>query len=429
MNKQRMAKVCPNIQAIPGCALALNDGFVVPHGERFGICEAIIVYSVTTMVVFDAVLFSVMFCGRLSHPEINSPGLMQGLSGWDGVWYQRIVDHGYSYDSGVRSSVAFFPLYPLAGTLVRSFTSLPADCALLLVSQISLLASFIFFSKYIICRGLQPAESSVALLAFGLWPTTFFWRMTYTESLFVLLLVLVLLGLRQNWPILIVALLVGAATATRATGVALALPFAYHVWTTYRHSTLKLISRGLVFGCLSCWGLVAWMAYQQIQFGTPFAFMNTQAHWGIRTTLPFTERLFSLVIGEPIWSVYVPSSPAYWARFEPANVPALFSLQFANPIFVLIAVGLVILGARRGWLNTHEILLSAGLLLIPYVTHSYQTVMMGQGRYASVVIPVYIVMGRLLAQCPPMLRSLLFAMSACMLAAYSALFAAWYRMI
>ncbi|MGI8777095.1 MAG: mannosyltransferase family protein [Acidimicrobiales bacterium] len=34
---------------------------------------------------------------------------------WDSEWYLQIANHGYSYKPGRQSSVAFFPLYPLAG--------------------------------------------------------------------------------------------------------------------------------------------------------------------------------------------------------------------------------------------------------------------------------------------------------------------------
>lgn len=393
------------------------------------ILAAVIAYFVTLLIVFNGVWFSMAFFERRQHPNINSPGLQSAFSAWDGVWYRRIVDEGYAFDSARSSSVAFFPLYPLLGSLVCVATQLPSGYSLLLVTHASLLATYGCFARYLTVRGLKPAEAVGAITALSLWPTTFFWRMTYTESLFTFLMMLVMLGFQLKWPTLTLTLLVGTATATRATGVALAIPLAYHVWMTYRDSTWKLVSRGVFYGCLSCWGLFVWMAYQYVQFGTPFAFMQTQAHWGMRDPLPIGERVLSLLIGEPLWSVYVPSSPAYWARFEPTNVPPLFSLQFANPIFVVISVTLVIVGARNRWLNTHEVLLSAGLLFIPYVTHSYQTVMMAQGRYASVVIPVYLVMGRLLARCPQLIITLACAVCACVLVTYSMLFAAWYRII
>lgn len=80
-------------------------------------------------------------------------------------------------------------------------------------------------------------------------------------------------------------------------------------------------------------------------------------------------------------------------------------------------------------MDARETLLAAGLLLIAYVTKGHDNAMLGHARYASVVIPAYISAGFLLASLPVLVRILLMMLSAALLFAYSALFAAWYIFI
>jgi hypothetical protein len=77
--------------------------------------------------------------------------------------------------------------------------------------------------------------------------------------------------------------------------------------------------------------------------------------------------------------------------------------------------------------KAYEVSLCAGLLLIPYLLRAHEMCMTGMGRFAAVVFPVYIVMGRLLAKLPWPVSAGILALCAFFLGAYSALFAAWYR--
>jgi hypothetical protein len=107
----------------------------------------------------------------------------------------------------------------------------------------------------------------------------------------------------------------------------------------------------------------------------------------------------------------------------------LFSYTFANPIYFMIAVILLVIGSARRWLSTVEVLLSVSLLLIAYVGRSYEMGMAGGSRFASVAFPIYLVMGHLLTRARPVLTGGLLALSGFWLGVYSALFAGWYRVI
>src|SRR5205085_7806916 len=120
---------------------------------------------------------------------------------------------------------------------------------------------------------------------------------------------------------------------------------------------------------------------------------------------------------KPSWEAYIPTCENFWAQHD-RDTMALLSMQFANAIYFVGTAVLVATGWRKKWLNDYEVLLSVGLLLIPYVTKSHDNAMASFGRFSAVVLPAYIVMGQLLARLPRWGAVLILAISAFFLAAY-----------
>lgn len=399
----------------------------VPGGRFESLALGLGTYYLTSLIVVLGVVFGYSFIPLAPHPLANRNDLLGAFANWDGKWYVRIAEQGYSYDPKVPSSAAFFPAYPLLGRAVAAITGMRTELALLLVSHLCLALAFVTLAAHLRhrYRDAPPALTDFTLLALGLFPTAMFFRMAYTESLFLCVLALFLYALERRWPLATIALIVGFATACRAPGVALLPPFALHVWQ--RSSSARQRTARLCWLMpLACWGVAAFMLYQWANFGDPFAFVKTQATWRMRPPTLAADKLTALVTLAPIWSIFDPPSPAYWERFEPGNFP-LFSLHFANPLYFLFAAGATVLGWYKGWLRPCEILLAAGLLLIPYLASSYEMYMAGAARFAVVVLPVYLVLGQLLYRIPPVLAATLVAHSGFLLAAYAALFAAWHR--
>jgi hypothetical protein len=265
------------------------------------------------------------------------------------------------------------------------------------------------------------------LLAFGLFPTTFFFRMNYSESSFLFFGILAMLAMERRWPLIATALIVGLSTATRPVGIAIVPVFWLSVWqrsTGWR----EFAFRSAFLLPLALWGLIGYMFYQYRAFEQPFAFAATQDHWTFRQPVPFGEKLLAILSHEPIWSVYDPSSEAYWQRIQPKPL-AWSNLALANPLYFLFGVGLVIVGRWKNWLNTNETVLASFLILIPYVTRGFEMCMLSQGRFIAAVFPIYLVMGHLLSKCPAPCAALLLSLSAIVLAIYAAQFAAGYMLI
>ena len=266
----------------------------------------------------------------------------------DGRWYKQIATQGYEYDPDKGTNVAFFPVYPLLGRAVMAVPGLRAEAALLIVSNLSLLAALAILAFYVRDRYPDaPAElADYTVLAAALFPTGCFFRFAYSESTFLLLLVLAMYAMLRRWPLWAIALLIGLATAARPVGVALLAPFAIHLVRRssspsgkgrVRESAVEeadaprsrfglLCARLALYLPLASWGLGAFILYQYFAFGEPLAFVKVQTHWGTPASWP--EKLLVLETLGPVRSVYDPGSSAFWMRRDPHGL-AWFSLQFA----------------------------------------------------------------------------------------------------
>lgn len=415
---------------------ALQQGPSSPRPlSRALLGRAFLYYYGTTFICILGVLLGqqcVRLCTR--HPDAEKMDRSDAIApygAWDGVWYRQIVTDGYSFSTYKMSSIAFFPAYPAVAAAISGLIGVRAEASLLIVAHISLYFVFVLLLLYVKQRMPEaPAElHSLVLLCFGLFPTTFYFRMTYSESLFVALLLLGMYGMEREWRPLWIALIVGAATATRAVGVAMLLPFADWLLFASDRPTRASGRRGAV-ACLplALWGIGAFMTFQAIKFGEPLAFLKAQSCWqSAGAPQNVLDKAWGLATLRPFWSVYVPMCPTYWRRFPPYDA-ALLNMSFMNPIFVAAIWAGIAVAARRGWLNRREVLLSAALLFIPYVTHADRFGMHSGARYASAAFPFYIVLARVLwaaySRIPLICGA--FACFGIGLCVYSAMFTSWY---
>lgn len=364
--------------------------------------------------------------GGPNHPR---PGILTACSRFDGNHYREITDRGYRYNPSKRSTVAFFPVYPLMGSAVAFVTGWDARIALLVVSNFMLVCSFSAFSAYLRVRfpTIPSTTGSLIVGLLALWPAGLFFRMVYSESTFLFFTLIFLCGCTRRWPLPVLALLAGSVTAVRPVGLAATAAFVWYVLSDLsRGSAVRRSLIAFAYCPLACWGLLAYMAYQYDCFGTPLAFAQTQEHWTYAAPVEndIWEKAESLLAGEPIWGCYHHDSLRRWNRLDSSD-NVLFNLAFWNPILFVGAFILIVYGAVRAWLSGEEVVLGLVLLIIPYLTRAYEMSMASHGRFAAVVLPAYIVLARLLTWQDWGMRAA-FVICSCILMIWCALFAAAY---
>jgi hypothetical protein len=159
----------------------------------------------------------------------------------------------------------------------------------------------------------------------------------------------------------------------------------------------------LAISFVSISGLLSYMLYQYAQFGEPLAFAKTQEHWFVVPKVPMGERLFSLAILEPVWRAFDSSSKRYIFLDDPSQNPFTSALLWHIFLWLLAGV-LLMIGIRKKEITSPEAIAWAGLWLMPYFLRGHEMAMHSQGRFVSVIVPMYLVLGKRLLHAPEVVR-------------------------
>ncbi len=92
----------------------------------------------------------------------------------------------------------------------------------------------------------------------------------------------------------------------------------------------------------------------------------------------------------------------------------------------MLTGGLIAVGKLKHWLTGKEFALSVALLLIPYLTRSFENCMASHARFSAVVFPVFIVVARLFENVPIAITMMLVGVCGFLTAIYAAMFGAGY---
>ena len=284
---------------------------------------------------------------------------------WDSGFYTWIASEGYTGDNA-----AFLPFYPV---LIRGVSLLwpllgqpePDIIGLtpvaFIVSNLAALGTVL--ALYKLARlDMDEVKAQRGVFYFLIFPTAFFLTATYTESLFVLLVVLSFyLARRGHWTR---AGMVGAlAMLTRATGIALFAGLAVE-WWTQRHSSRW---RGL------------WVLLMPLVFG---AFM-----WYLQQTqgLSFFAAQLRMFGRAPInLGALLPSLD--WAHVQ-VDTAAQATLELDLGIGLLVLISSLIIARRWCWsYGVYGVL----CIMLPLISGSAVSL----NRYALVVFPVPLMLAR-----------------------------------
>lgn len=211
---------------------------------------------------------------------------------WDSGFYLNIIEEGYFYRVGEKSSVAFFPVYPLLG---RMFNLVLDDSVLsaVMVSHICFFFALIYLYRLTeIEFGGAAAGRTVFYLAS--FPTAFFFSAVYTESTFLLFSTATMYYARtRQWAWASVMGILACATRIVGflLGVALVLEWLRAIgwqWTRLhdRNMWRTAFRNGigewynLIFIGLIGFGVLSYMLFLHQNFDDPIAFWTVQSAWG-----------------------------------------------------------------------------------------------------------------------------------------------------
>ena len=231
---------------------------------------------------------ALVLLGMLLTRAVSGPVRRDGLLGWDAEWYSRIALHGYQ-DLPIEGR-RFFPLLPLLARALGAPLGGHSGLALLLLTNAAALAFGLLAHRLCVQAGFGRRTADAVPWLIALAPAGFVLTMGYSESLFGVLVALVLLAVRAQrwWVVALCGLLAGAL---RPTGIVIAVPVLIEAvrdlppllrddLLTRRDGLLRLaavIAPGV--------GLAAYLAWCWYAFGNPLAPIATQADPALRGAL------------------------------------------------------------------------------------------------------------------------------------------------
>lgn len=324
------------------------------------------------------------------------PALLNVWTRFDAAWYQSIVTNGYFYRPTQESSIVFFPAYPLA---LKPFVALGINPYLagffvtLVASSVAIVAFMGWQRDYRYAPGVAaPTQRAivVATLAWLVYPYAYYlYGSLYSDALFVAVAIGAFWLLERGHPL--AAGIVGiVATAGRPFGWAVTVGLAVRVverrWFEAHGERLTLADvvhrPRAVVGCVtpvdltvgvSGLGVLAWLSYLWIRFGSPWVFIRGEDAWGQGAG-------GSVLLKSLFWDSVLHN----WST-SPLGVVTLIAQA-------IIGIGLLTVGT---WVAVRRfgpgIALYVLFTILPPVLFSKD--FQGIGRYALSAFPVFAVLG------------------------------------
>jgi len=357
--------------------------------------SALLIFAASRLVVIVGINF-----GRLLViiPDPNrtdvGPAWYYRLLRWDSEWYAAIVSHGYRYsdDHSVEGPTVFYPLYPLVTYVIKSLFGIDHFVALLLVANIGSLVAALLMTKFVKDE-LGDETALLALAFFCFFPSSLFLSAGYTESLYLVFVLLSFIFMSRE-KFAPAAAMAGLSLGTRSIGIVMIPVILWEMGRGNIRRWPRLLLKMALCGLLAASGLLIYMAYLGIKFGHPLAFVTVEAAWHGGT---FVDRFVSAVTlanfrHSNLW-------PTGWFLcFLALSVWSFWRLRFALSLYAL------------------------GALAVPYLTLGITDSM---SRYVLVCFPAFMCMG-ILCKGRPWLVCAIIGIFAALLLQTAAMFSQWY---
>lgn len=313
---------------------------------------------------------------------------------WDTVWYLKIAKYGFQTEG---TEVAFAPLYPFLAGIAGRLLGGQYLLASLLISWSAFLGACYLLNERIENNYAHlEIKNSIRNMIF--FPTAFFFFAGYTESLFLLLVLLAWrYAEREKW--LIVGLLGGLTVLTRFVGLFLLLPLGYIWW---KKKSGKKFSFNVFSFLLIPFAYFGWLAYAKFSYNISPSEAIDQI-WHLQFDWPWAG-LFGTILG-------MKGEPIY------ANLSALFNF-FAIAVVIW---ALFLLLKRKMY---PEILFVGSLFLVSLMKVSQLNVWVSISRYVLPLFPIFLVQPSFLKK--PLNDRIFFSAMVLLWLVCAALFFAWH---
>jgi hypothetical protein len=341
----------PRSKAAPG--RAVGDTWRERY-ERYR--PAILAYAATRVVLVIVLIVNGWLHTRSFTHEIGN---------WDGYWYQLIAHHWYpGHVVHGKSTLGFFPLYPILMIALKPLTFGSAATAGLIISTIGGLIAAILMQE-LATQWWDEAAGRRAAVLFCLFPGSVVFTMVYTEGILIPLAMGSLLALHhRRW--LLAGVLGGFATAANVTALPLILGGGVLALLTIRRSTKEgrpLLDRQtlkpLVAPILTGVGIAAFAIFLWRHTGSPTASLTAQrTGWQEKTDLFAVVHLVTRLAAQ-----------LHFSHFD--HDPGINMNYVVGLLGVVVLVGgLVLLCKRRGRVPLEVLLYTLGVTYL-MVTSEY----------------------------------------------------------
>jgi hypothetical protein len=304
--------------------------------------------------IFSLLVFLAVILKLFIYSKISSAPLDRAMCQWDCGWYLSIIRNGYDQSPRFvanccwQANWAFFPLMPATVSLVSNLSNKSPEFIGVLVASASFLLFVLLGAR--LRRATRDETDRWLWPALMLcWPFSFYFHTIYTEALFAMLALAVLVAAQER-RMLAAGLLTALLTATRPIGVLMVVViFFLQIGEFLRARSWRNRLVAMMPVIVAPAGLIAFMTFLYFKVGDPLAFQKIQSGWGRNGGNPvyvLFSPLFELFAGRPdIENIYY----ALWGM-----------LGFAAGIWLLLKRRLI-----EAWLCVMPIImaLSSGALI------------------------------------------------------------------
>jgi hypothetical protein len=270
---------------------------VTPRGGK-GVRRWFLFWPVSVYLVARALTVA----GAAAIDCFTHKSLSADLGVWDGQWFIRAAQHGWPnhlpmvHGPPARSTIAFFPLFPLTIRWLTDATSSSPLVVGLTISGVTGLTAVVAIGM-LVREYADSRQATRATLLFVVFPGTFVFSLAYAEGIVITCVAFGLTALlRKNWWLAGVLGLL----ATAASPIALAFVLSC-AWCAGREILRHRTWQAVIAPVLAPLGFIAYMGWLWAHTGTLSAWRWTE-RWGWNSYPSFTYpfRVVATFVRDPV---------------------------------------------------------------------------------------------------------------------------------